>query len=183
MATRSHLIDAEQFRELARPVSFHLDEEEIDAFIAECEDVYIIPAIGYGNFAKAAQGEPFTGIFDGMFSPSTWLDGGEYDATDKCGCSVTEKAWCAGLRKALAYFVYARMGRADGSILARSGYMRHEDSYAEHVPTEQKQYDDVMNVAERYLASCMKYAQMHTSECKGVRPVRGTRATIKAIGD
>ena len=184
MAERKHLIDADDFQDLARPVSIHLDEAEVDAYIAECEDIYIIPAIGYGNFAKAVNSETFDDTFDDTFSASIWLDGGEFDApTDNCGCKGVEKSWCVGLRKTLAYYVYARMGRADGSIIARSGYMRHEDTYANHVPTEQKQYDDVMDVAEKYLAGCMKYAQIHSADCKKVQPVRGSRAAIKVIGD
>ena len=44
------------------------------------------------------------------------------------------------------------------------------------------EYDDVMNIADRYLAECMEYAKAHSAECNAVRPIKGTRARIKAIG-
>ena len=40
-----------------------------------------------------------------------------------------------------------------------------------------------MDVAEKYLAGCMMYAQVHSADCKKVQPIRGSRAAIKVIGD
>ena len=58
MGKRKQLITADQFRELARPTSTHLDEDEVNAYIRECEDANIIPAIGYERFKAATeQGE------------------------------------------------------------------------------------------------------------------------------
>lgn len=189
---RKHLITAEQFRTLARPVSTHLDELEVLQYIDECEMLYIIPAIGYGNYNHAVNipemegdestfDKTFDGTFDDLFEPNIWLNGGEFERCD-CGCGGGEKDWCVGLRKTLAYFVYARMGRADGNIIARAGYMRHNDQYADHVYDTQKAYNDVMNTAETYLAGCLRYAKCHTVD-KAIKPVGQSRAKIKAIGD
>lgn len=185
---KRHLITPAQFVELARPVSTHLDDNEVLAFIDECENTFIIPAIGYGNFEHAVEvstastfDATFDGTFDDTFEPTIWLDGGSWEKCG-CGCGGTEKAWCVGLKKTLAYYVYAKMGRADGSIVARAGYMRHNDQYADHVYEGVKQYDDVMNIADRYLAGCMEYAKCHTVD-KVVKPVRNSRAKITAIGD
>lgn len=180
MNEHGHLITVAQFKALARPTSCHLDDTEVMAYIAECEDLHIIPAIGFANFRRAIESESFTDIFDETFDASVWLDGGEFVA-DVCGCSPRTE-WCVGLRKTLAYYVYAKMLRADGTILARSGAMRHNDQYAQHVDPNRKQYDDVMNVADQYLSGCLLYAKTHTAECNAVKPIRGTRATIKAIG-
>lgn len=181
MNEHKHLITVAQFKVLARPTSCHLDDAEVMAYIAECEDMHIIPAIGFANFRRAIESESFANVFDETFSASVWLDGGEFVA-DVCGCSPRTE-WCVGLRKTLAYYVYAKMLRADGTILARSGAMRHNDQYAQHVDPNRKQYDDVMNVADQYLSGCLLYAKTHTVECNAVRPVKGARATIKAIGD
>ena len=43
---RTRIITVEQFRELARPTSIHLDESEVDIYIREAEDASIIPAVG-----------------------------------------------------------------------------------------------------------------------------------------
>lgn len=180
MNEHGHLITVAQFKALARPTSCHVDDNEVMSFISECEDMHIIPAIGYANFRAATSSETFDYTFDDTFNESIWLDGGEFIAG--CGdCGRTE--WCVGLRKTLAYYVYAKMLRADGTILARAGAMRHNDQYANHVDPNRKQYDDVMNAAESYLAGCMLYAKQHTTECNAVRPIKGSRATIKAIGD
>ena len=178
---RGHLLTPIQFAELARPTSVHLDDDEVQAFITECEDVYIIPTIGYDVFAACVDyvdDVTLGGVFDDGFNPEIYMNGGAFVFND-CGCNERSE-WCAGLRKALAYYVWAKMGRADGSIIARDGLMRHNDQYSSHVDPNLKQYNDVMEVAEGYLGSCQRYAKMHACN---VRPVRQSRATIKAIGD
>jgi len=177
---RKHLLSPVQFAELARPTSIHLEDDEVNRFIEECEDLYIIPTVGYDVFSAAidyVDDNTLDGKFDETFDPVLYLNGGAFNY-NHCGCDGASE-WCAGLRKALAYYVYAKMGRADGSIIARDGLMRHNDQYAQHVEPNLKQYNDVMEVAEQYLASCQRYAKMH--RC-GVRMVRQSRATIKAIG-
>lgn len=177
---RKHLLSPVQFAELARPTSIHLEDDEVNRFIEECEDLYIIPTVGYDVFSAAidyVDDNTLDGKFDDTFSPEIYLNGGAFNY-NHCGCDGANE-WCAGLRKALAYYVYAKMGRADGTIIARDGLMRHNDQYAQHVEPNLKQYNDVMEVAEQYLASCQRYAKMH--RC-GVRMVRQSRATIKAIG-
>ena len=177
---RKLLLSPVQFAELARPTSIHLEDDEVNRFIEECEDLYIIPTVGYDVFSAAidyVDDNTLDGKFDETFDPVLYLNGGAFNY-NHCGCDGASE-WCAGLRKALAYYVYAKMGRADGSIIARDGLMRHNDQYAQHVEPNLKQYNDVMEVAEQYLASCQRYAKMH--RC-GVRMVRQSRATIKAIG-
>ena len=74
--TRLPLITAEQFRILARPVSIHVDDDEIAQFVRECEDVHIIPAVGWTNFKSSTITNVWSGIFDGTFSPDIFLNGG-----------------------------------------------------------------------------------------------------------
>jgi len=181
MNEHGHLITPTQFKALARPTSCHLDESEVMAYISECEDVFIIPTIGFANFERAINSESFADVFDETFRLSIWLDGGAFVA-DTCGCSPRSE-WCVGLRKTLAYYVYAKMLRADGTIIARSGAMRHNDQYAQHIDPNRKQYDDVMNIADGYMAGCTLYAKTHSVECNAVKKVKGQRAKIKAIGD
>ena len=81
----------------------------------------------------------------------------------------------------MAYFVYAKMLRNDGAIIARAGAMQHQDQYAYHTnDAELKRYNDTMDVAEKYLAECIEYANMF----KPVkRHVRGTRCRVHVVGD
>lgn len=171
-----HLINVDEFKQLARPTSNHIDTAQVEAFVRECEDMYIVPAIGYAKFKEAAEAangkadelDEFQGIL---------LNGGEY--TDKDG----KPNICKGLKTALAYFVYAKLARSDGSILARAGFMRHGDQYASHVEdaTELKQYNDIMDIAEHYLNGCIQYINLHDGGNR--KPVRGSRCHIHAIGD
>lgn len=184
---RQLLIWPEQFRELTRPVSIHVDDDEIAQFIRECEDVYIIPAVGWPTLKKATATDPcavdWSDIYAEGFDPAVLLDGGEYIPGDRaCGCDPSgETRYCNGLRKALAYYVYAKMLRNDGNILARAGAMQHQDQYAYHTnDPELKRYNDTMDIAEKYLAECMEYAN---SFKPNKRTVRGSRCRIIAVGD
>lgn len=175
MSNRNQLITVEQFRELARPMSAHLDEGEVNSYIREAEDAYIIPAIGYANFKATTQGEKTSSAGDG-FEVSVFSDGGEWK-DDKDNVQ-----YCNGLRKALAYFTYAKMIRSDGAILSRAGNMRHRDDYGDHVDDSKlKEYNDIMSMAESYLNSAMLY--LKNKSTNPVQPIRGTRSHIYAIGD
>lgn len=187
MSERKQLITVEQFRELARPMSVHLDEDDVKAYIRECEDANIIPAIGYDRFKAATeQGDWGDSVLEG-FSPDIFLDGGEYKVTWKSPCgngTETKTKYTSGIRKALAYFAYARLFRADGTIVSRAGGMRHRDDYSDHVQDSggNKQYNDIMGMAESYLSSALEYLKAYTKRGE-VKPQRGTRAHIHAIGD
>lgn len=182
-----HLITPAEFAELARPVSIHLDDNDVQAFINECERMYIIPAVGYGNFKAAVTDTTWDITFDDTFKPATVINGGEWTLTrgHECQCDTEENElqYCVGLKTTLAYFVYAKMARADGAIYSRSGFMQHDDKYAHHVDDRLiKQYNDVMTIAEKYLGDCMRYIKYHTVD-KVIKPVHSTRARIHAIGE
>lgn len=182
MSERKLLINLEQFRQLARPTSTHLDEEEVTAYIREAEDGHIIPAIGYEVYKYISSDEatvPET--MSDTFDKAIILDGGEY--TEEL-CDGTENLmYCNGLRKAAAYYVWAKMLRADGAIISRAGAMRHRDTYADHVDDSKlRQYNDASGMADMYLSEAVRYLKANTKN-NAVRPIKNTRARIKAIGD
>lgn len=164
-----HILTVDEFRELARPTSKHIDVEEVLTFIRECEDMFIIPGIGLSRF-KRLLGDSLSG------DDKILLSGGEYK--DKKNTLYK----CSGLKLALSYFVYAKMTMADGGMLTRTGMMQHNDSYASREEDKNKvrRYNEAMNVAESYLNSCLAYIK---SKEKDINPVRGTRLRVHAIGD
>ena len=167
-----HLINVEQFKQLARPTSKHVDKDEVKTFIRECEDIFIIPAIGLDVY-KALLADAL------QETTRILLEGGEY-------IEKGETRKCAGLQLALAYFVYAKMSMSDGGILTRTGLMQHNDSYASRVDERNRvrRYDEVMNVAEAYLASSLAYLESSLERKGSARKrVRGTRLRIHAIGE
>ena len=187
MSDTKHMITPQEFATLARPCSRHLDDDEVMAYVSECEQLYIIPAIGYGNFKAALNDTTWDSTFDDTFSPSTAINGGEWEYTKtngECPDTTPESGlnYCVGLKRTLAYYAYAQMMKADGAINARSGTMRHDDQYAQHINDKMKQYNNIMNIAEAYMDGCMQYLKYHTVD-HAVKPVRGGRARIHAIGD
>lgn len=180
---RNSLISVEQFRELARPTSMHLEGDEVEAYVREAEDRYIIPAIGY-HFFKVAVGSEQSAwdfSFDGTFRPTILLDGGEWKQKGKNRKETIR--YCNGLRKALAYYTYAVMVRADGAIVTRAGNMRHRDDYSDHVDDSKlREYNDTVSMAELYLSECLEYMKYHKRPNATPKAV-GTRSRIKAIGD
>ena len=179
---RIPLITVEQFMRLSRPTSIHLDDEEVKAYIREAEDIYIIPFIGYATL-KAITSNERPQHMDESFAIDILANGGEWtEIIAECkGDTVEEIHYCNGIRKAAAYYTYAKMIRADGSILSRAGAMRHRDEYSDHVDDSKlKQYNDAMSIAERYLSESIAYMNAHSMQKK---KARGTRAHIHAIGD
>lgn len=173
---REHLLTVEEFRSLARPTSKHIDEEEVCSFIRECEDMTIIPAIGYDTYEKLLS-DDLSDEEKVLLDGGTWVQG----IVGRCNGQNGLRRKCSGLKTALSYFVYAKMIQSDGSIVTRTGAMRHNDEYASHIEDKKGRYNDVMNVAEEYLSGCLQYWKSVKSE--DVHPVRGSRVHIHAIGD
>ena len=62
----------------------------MNAYIRECEDANIIPAIGYERFKAATeQGEWGDSVLPD-FQPAVFLDGGEYTTKKEGDCSQEE---------------------------------------------------------------------------------------------
>ncbi len=165
-----HILTVSEFKELARPTSKHIEENEVSTFIRECEDMHVIPAVGLETFENLT-------VEEVSEECQTLLNGGVW--TDREG----KKRKCAGLKMALAYFVYGKMMMADGAIVTRTGLMQHNDDYASRTDDKNRvrRYNDVMNVAETYLDGCLSYWKSVKGDA--VKPVRGSRVHIHAIGD
>lgn len=173
---REHLLTVEEFRRLARPTSKHIDEDEVCSYIRECEDMTIIPAIGFDTYEKLLS-DNLSDDEKTLLNGGTWVQG----IVGRCNGQNGLRRKCSGLKTALSYFVYAKMIQSDGSIVTRTGAMRHNDEYASHIEDKKARYNDVMNVAEEYLSGCLQYWKSVKSE--DVHPVRGSRVHIHAIGD
>lgn len=190
---QGHLLTAEIWPNYTRMVSSHLDAKEVEAFIDECEQLYIVPAIGVKLFFRLANGD------DLNEKETLLLEGGAYQRgsvlTENDGdvntfdhtfdYSLTdEDVLFKGLRHALAYFVLAKMVKNDGAILSRGGMFLHNDEHASHLDDKGRidRYNDIMNTAEIYMAGALEYLSTWKSKQR-VREVRQTRMRIKAIGD
>lgn len=190
---QGHLLTAEIWPNYTRMVSSHLDAKEVEAFIDECEQLYIVPAIGVKLFFRLANGDDLNeketlllegGAYQrGRVLTENDVDVSTFDHT--FDCSLTdEDVLFKGLRHALAYFVLAKMVKNDGAILSRGGMFLHNDEHASHLDDKGRidRYNDIMNTAEIYMAGALEYLSTWKSKQR-VREVRQTRMRIKAIGD
>lgn len=166
-----HLLTADNWSGYTRITSKHVDAEEVETFIEECEQLFIIPAVGPDMFLKLV-GESLDE------NQSLLLEGGEY--VDK----VQKKHVFKGIRYALAYFVYAKMAKNDGAMISRSGFMQHNDEYAARLDDKNRvnKYNDLMNVAESYLSGALEFLKTWDG-MKDVKSVRGSRVRVIDVGD
>lgn len=206
------LITVDEWRRLARMSSVHVDEEEVETFIRECEDMYIIPAIGVRLYEDlcAYQENNRVVLWDEVFSREfvAGLYGNKYVEWSEdfsrefvpelnkissrvCDVLLNGGVWEAngdmkrarGLKTALSYYVYGKMIRNDGAMVSRSGFLQYNDDKAQRVDDKQR--------VNRY-NDVMSLAEMYLSGSLDyirdeinacVKMVRGKRMTIMAIGD
>ena len=71
-----HLLTAENWKDYTRLASIHVDGDEVEKFIDECEQLFIIPAIGAELFLELV-GESLTE------NQSLLLEGGQYVCKSK----------------------------------------------------------------------------------------------------
>lgn len=187
------MLTAETWPRYTRMVSVHLDAEEVEAFIDECEQMHIVPAIGTKLFLRLVSGEELNG------KENLLLEGGVYKGgsvrTENDGdVSTFDHTFCVkfadedilfkGLRHALAYFVLAKMVKNDGAMLSRGGMFLHDDEHASRMDDRGRvdRYNDIMNTAETYLGGALAYLRTWEGREK-TEAIRQSRINIKAIGD
>jgi hypothetical protein len=158
------IIQPEEVGTLARPISQHIDREQLVAYITEVEQLQIRSALGGVLFSNVKQ------------SPSAFaiiLNGGIDEFGEVSG----------GIRKAMAYYAYARIIREGGTIATRFGAVEKNDEYATRLEQERKNtiHRECVNIADTYMAEVVRYAKAQgwmTTE--GNNP---TRRMAYVVGD
>lgn len=166
-----HLLTSDNWSGYTRITSKHVDAEEVETYIDECEQLFIIPAVGSDMFLMLL-GESLDE------KQLLLLEGGEY--VDKW----QKKHVFKGIRYALAYFVYAKMAKNDGAMVSRSGFLQHNDEYAARLDDKNRvnKYNDLMNVAESYLSGALEFLKTWDG-MKDIKFMRGSRVRIIDVGD
>lgn len=168
----THLISPDEVKKLSRPISIHVNEEDVVRFTDETEQLDIIPAIGtdlYLSLLEAPLDEKYTVL----------MNGGVYTGSDG------KKLIFKGLKVAIAYYVYAKMVKNDGRILSESGLLAHNDEYGTKPDDKQKyvSYNDTLNVAKKYLADVLEYLKLTDKTFDKNAKVKNNGVRIIAIGD
>lgn len=147
----THLITIDEFNKLARPSSQHIDPLRVLTCIDESERLDIMPTFGDTFYLDIAE---HLGSDDAESVPySVLLNGGVY--TDICGRSHV----LAGLKKALAYYAYARLVRIADNELTRYGFVAKADDYSDRVSEKGKAaaVADARIVADGYMRECLRF--------------------------
>lgn len=157
---------------LARPCS--ADEDIIQKFIEEAELNDIRPRIGSSLFQEI--------INNNTEKYELLLNGGEYQ--DKCG----PIRYFVGLRKALAYYTYARIVKNGSDIVTRYGFVDKTDQYSSNseFKIRHQAYSDAFSIADSYMKECLNYMLSDPDLFQDLpcRPkMINNRVIIKQIGE
>lgn len=168
-----HLISPKEAMTLGRPMTGKVDEDKLNAYITEVEQMNIKPVLGDKLFYELLEkGE-------GKDDYETLLNGGTYTDNNNNLCSL------AGLKKTIAYFVYAQNLMSGDFQATRYGTVFKNDDYSSHISSKERSdaYNNTLEVANHYLKECVRYCKVKcllTSSKKGVVSTGGL--TIRKIG-
>lgn len=141
------LISANEARTLARPVG-RMADDKVLRFVEEVENLHVFPRLGYelmSNLHDKALEEPY----------KTLLEGGEW--VDRCG----HKHRTEGVKKAEAYFTYAKIVMYGDFESTRYGMVSKDGDYSTHISAQERSacYSESLSIAQTYLAGCVAYAR------------------------
>lgn len=167
-----HLIKPAELAEYGRPISKNTDEDKLNAYITEAEQMNIKPVLGDGLFLSILEkGEDDEKI-------KMLLNGGTYQSGDKIYTFV-------GLKAAVSYYVFAKYLMVGDFNATRFGVTMKEDSYSSHISSAERSnaYSDTLEVANCYLQDCVSYCKRNglMSGNPGFQKATGA-VTIRKIG-
>lgn len=143
-----HIITEKEMYELTR--ANYMDSAHCETFIEEAEMMYLKGVLGDELFLDLTM-TPLSGKY------TLLLDGGRYE----CDGHVR---YFKGLKKALAYFAYARAVKSGSNVSTRSGNKTKRNEYSEDTQFQDvnMQYREAFEVADQYLADCVTYIKTDT---------------------
>lgn len=145
------IIDEERLRANCRNFSGNMDYgRQILPIVEEVETMTVKQRLGDPLYLHILSYLDGGGEDDSL---SMLLAGGRY--TDRNG---VERVF-AGLYKAIAYYVYARMLRNPNGFLSATGFRQPTDSYSTYAEVKERESAllAVMQAADTYMADCIRY--------------------------
>lgn len=158
------IITINEAKTLSRPIG-KVADDKILAFISEVENTIIRKTIGDAFYVKLADIEKKGGVWDHTFDDtfeeeernnlSLLLYGGIY--FDDCGKAHV----VTGLKKTIAYYVYALNVRAGDFESTRYGMMLKEGQYSSHISSRERDTaaNSATEVANTYLQECIEFGK------------------------
>lgn len=186
---REHLIEPEEVGKYSRPISMHMDKDVVLSFISEVEEISIVPAIGEPIY-KSLLANP-TKESNRILLEGGWEDH-SFDSTfDVTFAGGTDEARTVGLKKAIAYYVYARLLRWNDIQVTRFGSVKKDGDYSEKPYSTEKssQYGEAVDIADKYMANVIEYIKRRRDRYPGSgcgcdnHTITNTRTRYRVIGD
>lgn len=168
MAHYNHIITIEEIGELSRPCS--IDDDIALRYVEEAEMQDVKPILGDALFFDISENaEKYADLLNGCMYE---VNGVRYGF--------------AGLKTALAYYVWARMVKSGISHLTRFGYVSKNDDYSHSVDWKERQaaYNDAFAVADGYMQECVAYlnAKGQLKEGNVISKISKKRTFFSVIG-
>lgn len=168
-----HLITYGEVKTLGRPISEHIDEDKINAFITEVEQIKIKTALGPNLFYDLLEKGDKKPEYDIL------LNGGTY--SDSHGNVNIFK----GLKTTIAYYVLAQNIMSGDFQSTRFGTVFKENDFSNRISSKERSdfYNNTLEVANFYLKECVNYCKYNgliKNHNKGVVCTGGV--TIRKIG-
>lgn len=171
-----NLTTAAQIRLLCRPITTNFKDTVIETYIPEAEQIDIKPVLGEQMYIDLSEAQTGTTLTDNQI---LILDGGVYTIG-------TRKYVFSGLKKAIAYFVYARLIRNIDNNLTSFGFVNKELNESSRPELKEKlnAANDAMATGNIYMNEVLQFIKLNNLDpyypCSEHR-VR--RMSINAIGD
>lgn len=144
------LLQVQDIKTDGRPISEYIDPSRVEIYIQESELLDLKPQIGDALYLNILQ---WIEKKDTERDYETLLGGGTY--TNACG----ETRQFVGLKKALNYYVQARIVKNNNYNQTRFGLTRKKDAHSEAIALNEvlALEKDMRNVADRYMQDCLIY--------------------------
>lgn len=167
------LITVNEVKSLSREMSNNISEDKITQFIEESENIDVKSALGDALFID---------VKTDTSKYTLLLDGGEYK--DEHG----DAKLFSGLKKSLAYYVYARLIKHADSNLTRFGFVNKESEYSSRSDFKAKMaaYNDAFSVADSYLKECVIFLNDKNKDYplyRGNGGIKANRTKYKILGE
>lgn len=171
----NHLITVADVFTLSRNNSAQLDAREVETYIEEAELLDIKPTIGAPLYLRLLNNS------SNKDDNYKLLYGGQYEGC--CGVATF-----AGIRKALAYYVYGRIVKNGGRTATRFGFVEKRDEHSSQVEYKERLNvaNDATLVADSYMKETLNYIERSKlyPEYKGCsKGMTNRRVTFKVIGE
>ena len=176
-----HIITIEQLKTLGRPIG-KVDNDKLEAFITEAEQLHIKPTIGDALFLRLLEEAAKENVEDENLK--ILLEGGTYNESD-FGRNNDNVHSLLGLRVALSYYVYAQYVMSGDIESTRYGLNIKNDEYSTHVSDKSRSslYNNAIEIAKGYLKECLTFCKVSgLIKEQGKSKVNIGGCTIRKIG-